>query len=87
VNDIQLARWWCGHVKHIRRYFELYPSHKLVELELYANNGSSSVLYGMFQRPSSSPSDSNNNNNNFEDDKKNDACWGHANVNEIVVLK
>jgi hypothetical protein len=88
VNDIQLARWWCGHVKHIRKYVELYPSHKLIELELYDNDGSSSVLYDMFQRPSSSPSDSSNNNdNNFEDDKKNDACWGHANVNKRAVLK
>jgi len=84
VNDIQLARWWCGHVKHIRKYVELYPSHKLIELELYDNDGSSSVLYDMFQRPSSSPSDGNNN-NNFEDDKKNNACWGHANVNKKVV--
>jgi hypothetical protein len=87
VNDIQLARWWCGHVKHIRKYVELYRSHKLIELELYDNDSSSSVLYDMFQRPpSSSPSDSNN--NNCEDDKKNDdACWGHANVNKKIVLK
>ena len=35
LSDDQLRDWWCGHVKHIRKFVETYNnSHKLIELDL-----------------------------------------------------
>jgi hypothetical protein len=70
VNDIQLGRWWCSHVHHIREYVKQYPTHKLIELELYDTKTSSEILYDIFQK------------NKQHDGNENNSCWGHANVNK-----
>lgn len=48
LSDVQLAKWWCGHALHIREYVKEYPSHSLIELDLYDTNGTSSLLYDLF---------------------------------------
>jgi hypothetical protein len=49
LTGVQLAKWWCGHVLHIRDYVQEYPSHALIELDLYDSNGTASILYDLFQ--------------------------------------
>merc|ERR1711957_981408 len=49
IKDVQLAKWWCGHVLHIREYVKEYPSHSLIELDLYDTNETESLLYHLFQ--------------------------------------
>ena len=48
-DDFGLARWWCSHVKHIRSFVKQYPSHDLIELDLYHPSESSSILAELFQ--------------------------------------
>ncbi len=43
-----LRRWWCGHVKHIREFTRLHPSHQLLELNLYDGNETSQILSKFF---------------------------------------
>ncbi|VEU34693.1 unnamed protein product, partial [Pseudo-nitzschia multistriata] len=38
ATESQLRDWWCHHVRHIRRFVDEYPSHTLVELDLYDNH-------------------------------------------------
>jgi Sulfotransferase domain len=52
LTDQQLRRWWCGHVQHIREYVQEYPSHRLIELDLY-NEETSSILADIFQSKTS----------------------------------
>jgi len=49
LTGLQQAKWWCGHVLHIREYVSEYPSHALIELDLYDSNGTASYLYDLFQ--------------------------------------
>lgn len=49
LSDGQLRNWFCGHVHHIREYVREYPSHRLIELDLYDNEGTASVLADLFQ--------------------------------------
>jgi len=44
-----MAKWWCGHVLHIREYVKEYPSHALIELDLYDMEGSISLLYDLLK--------------------------------------
>jgi hypothetical protein len=46
--DQNLRSWWCGHVKHIRQFVKHYPSHKLIELDLYDDRGTSKVMAELF---------------------------------------
>jgi hypothetical protein len=48
LTDQQLRRWWCGHILHIREYVQEYPSHQLIELDLYDNDLTSSILEDVF---------------------------------------
>jgi hypothetical protein len=52
LTDIQMARWWCNHVQHIREYtsqkYGGYTSHTLIELDLYNTNETSQLLYDLF---------------------------------------
>ncbi|KAL3907309.1 MAG: hypothetical protein SGILL_008926 [Bacillariaceae sp.] len=48
-----MRRWWCGHVHHIREFVKEYPSHRLIELDLYNNDEASSILTDIFQAKSS----------------------------------
>jgi hypothetical protein len=49
LTDVQLAKWWYGRVLHIREYVQEYPSHALIELDLYDSNGTASLLNDLFQ--------------------------------------
>jgi len=49
LSKIQMAKWWCGHVLHIREYVKEYSSHALIELDLYDSNGTASLLYDLLQ--------------------------------------
>lgn len=40
----QLEAWWCLHVRHVRKFVETYPSHNLIELDLYDKNRKTSEL-------------------------------------------
>ena len=53
ITNQQLARWVCGHVNHLREYVHWYPSHTLLELDLYDTIGTSRVLYDIFQASAS----------------------------------
>ena len=77
LKDIQLAKWWCGHVLHLREYVREYPSHVLIELDLYNSTESESVLYDLFQTDTDA----------FQTSKRKpgDApsqCWGKSNSSE-----
>jgi hypothetical protein len=48
VSTQQLRNWWCGHVKHVREFVRQYPSHKLIELDLYDTQGSSNLMSKLF---------------------------------------
>jgi hypothetical protein len=58
LTDQQIARWWCGHIKHIREYVKLYTNHTLIELDLYNTKETSNALYDIFQSTISSSSSS-----------------------------
>jgi hypothetical protein len=47
-SDENLHSWWCGHVQHIREFVKRYPSHKLIELDLYDGPGTSKVMAELF---------------------------------------
>jgi hypothetical protein len=48
VNEQQLQDWWCTHVLHIREFVKQYPSHNLIELDLYDGETSSQLLSQLF---------------------------------------
>ena len=45
----EIRNWLCGHVKHVREFVKTYPSHKLIELDLYDTEQSSQVMASLFQ--------------------------------------
>ncbi|KAG7340386.1 hypothetical protein IV203_023929 [Nitzschia inconspicua] len=47
VTPQQLQDWWCSHVLHIRQFVKEYPSHALIELDLY-DSESSAILSELF---------------------------------------
>jgi hypothetical protein len=49
ITDVQMAKWWCGHVLHIREYVKEYPSHALIELDLYDMKGSETLLHDLLK--------------------------------------
>lgn len=69
ITDSQLARFWCGHVKHIRAYAREYPSHKLIEVDLYDSNTTSELMTQLFGIPGE----------NGHVDGSSKSCWGHSN--------
>jgi len=58
-----MAHFVCSHVQHVRNFVEAYPSHALIELDLYDMDHSRSVMSALF--PSSK--------------KNSSECWGHGN--------
>jgi hypothetical protein len=48
LTDQELASWHCSHVQYIREFVRHYPSHKLIELDLYDNEGSSELMSKLF---------------------------------------
>lgn len=91
----QLVRWWCGHVNHIRNYVKQYPSHKLIELDLYDTDETSKVLYDLFQGESYNGFETKPENNDDLPKKNHNitttptpSCsWGHSNTNKIKTVK
>ena len=73
LSNAQMARWWCSHVRHIREYVKQYPSHKLIELDLYDKKGTSKVLYDLFQADTDIES------------SQQESCWVHANSNNQTI--
>ena len=65
LSDVQMARWWCGHVLHIREYVKAYPGHALIELDLYDTEGSEELLQDLFRADS--------------DPNVSQTCFGHRN--------
>jgi hypothetical protein len=47
-TENNLRHWWCSHVKHVREFVKHYPSHKLVEFDLYNNAQTSDHLSQLF---------------------------------------
>jgi hypothetical protein len=48
LTDQEIRNWLCGHVKHIREFVKRYPTHKLIELDLYDTEGSSEAMSSLF---------------------------------------
>jgi hypothetical protein len=48
-KDQDLRNWYCGHVRHIREFVALHPSHALIELDLYDMERSATVMAKLFQ--------------------------------------
>lgn len=47
-RKLELQRWWCSHISHIRAFVKQYPSHKLIELDLYDDEHSADTLATLF---------------------------------------
>jgi len=78
LTSLQGARWWYGHVLHIREYVREYPSHALIELDLYDSASSAELLHDLFEADADA---------HYEADPnavldKTAQCWGHSNLNE-----
>mmetsp|Transcript_30169 Transcript_30169/g.64682 ORF Transcript_30169/g.64682 Transcript_30169/m.64682 type:complete len:229 (-) Transcript_30169:590-1276(-) len=73
LSNRDRARWVCGHAMHIREYVKEYPSHALVELDLYDTDGTKKVLDDLFGADTVGV-----------DDDPGDApsCWGQSNKNK-----
>mmetsp|Transcript_39728 Transcript_39728/g.45257 ORF Transcript_39728/g.45257 Transcript_39728/m.45257 type:complete len:90 (+) Transcript_39728:2-271(+) len=69
-SSVQLAKWWCGHVLHLREYVKEYPTHVMIELDLYDSNKTASVLHDLFQADYEQQKDS---------ELSSKQCWGHKN--------
>jgi hypothetical protein len=48
LTQQEIRNWLCGHVKHVREFVKQYPTHKLIELDLYDTEGSSKVMATLF---------------------------------------
>ena len=80
LTNTQVAKWWCGHVLHIREYVKEYLSHSLIELDLYNTNGTESLLYDLIQV------DTNRHKTKHQHLHKRQRCfWGHSNKNQKIV--
>jgi len=55
----------CSHILHVRHFVEEFPSHALIELDLYDSNTSAMVMSELFST--------------VAEEKVNPTCWGHAN--------
>ena len=73
ISDTQIVKWWCGHVLHLREYIREYPSHALIELDLYDTSGTNSVLHDLFQADAM--------------DGEGKECWGKSNTKEEFEAK
>jgi hypothetical protein len=50
---MDLQRWWCSHIKHVRAFVKQHPSHKLIELDLYDEPGSAITMASLFNAKAS----------------------------------
>jgi hypothetical protein len=44
----EIRNWLCGHVKHVREFVKQYPTHRLIELDLYDTEVSSKAMSSLF---------------------------------------
>ena len=51
LSYTDLATFYCNHVKHIRRFVQQYPTHRLIELDLYNTNQTSDIMSKLFRIP------------------------------------
>lgn len=63
--EAALTQFLCSHVLHARHFVEEFPSHALIELDLYDQETVAFVLTSLFP------------NRNTTDEK---SCWGHRNA-------
>ena len=84
LTDLQGARWWCGHVLHMREYVREYPSHALIELDLYDSEGSAGLLHDLFEADTDAHHAAHPKNSSGGDGggDKPAQCWGHSNANK-----
>ena len=84
LTDLQGARWWCGHVLHMREYVREYPSHALIELDLYDSESSAGLLHDLFEADTDAHHAANPKNASGGDGGGDTPaqCWGHSNANE-----
>eukprot|EP00531_Pseudo-nitzschia_arenysensis_P015244 CAMPEP_0116150976 /NCGR_PEP_ID=MMETSP0329-20121206/19846_1 /TAXON_ID=697910 /ORGANISM="Pseudo-nitzschia arenysensis, Strain B593" /LENGTH=359 /DNA_ID=CAMNT_0003647549 /DNA_START=294 /DNA_END=1373 /DNA_ORIENTATION=+ len=75
ISNVQIAKWWCGHVLHLREYVNEYPSHALIELDLYSTESTSDVMYDLFQADAT---------NGAAEGMR---CWGKSNANDGTRFK
>ena len=95
LTNTQVAKWWCGHVLHIREYVQEYPSHSLIELDLYDTNGTERLLYDLIQvdtnayhRGQQRQAKSNKGARSSQDQTptpRQQCFWGHSNQNSKIV--
>ncbi len=43
-----MSQFFCSHVQHLRNFVKEHPSHTLIELDLYDNQGSSTIMGALF---------------------------------------
>lgn len=93
LTNTQVAKWWCGHVLHIREYVKEYPSHSLIELDLYDTSGTESLLYDLIQVDTNAyrgqrQAKSNKGARSSQDQTptpRQQCFWGHSNQNSKIV--
>lgn len=59
----ELYFWWCTHITHIREFVQQYPSHKLIEVNLYDSEKTSTILATLFNSTKTCWKKSNSNEN------------------------
>ena len=67
---------------HIRDYVQEYPSHALIELDLYDLNGTTSLLYDLFQADTDAYHYTQQQNQDQQQDDASGSsvsCWGQSN--------
>jgi hypothetical protein len=67
---MDLPRWWCSHIKHVRAFVKQHPSHKLIELDLYDETRSAATMASLFNRKRSCWGHKNERKNNTKLTKK-----------------
>lgn len=78
VTELQLAKWWCGHALHIREYVREYPTHSLIEMDLYDTDGTSDLLHDLFQVDADAYWENERKHVNKIPERP-EQCWGHGN--------
>ncbi|KAL7528169.1 hypothetical protein ACHAXR_004050 [Thalassiosira sp. AJA248-18] len=49
ATEQDLENWWCTHVQHVREFVKQYPTHSLIELDLYDTRGTSQAMASLFR--------------------------------------
>ena len=99
LDFYDIEHYFCNHVKHIREFVKQYPSHNLIELDLYNSEETSDILTKLFitnDNISTKKNRTTNSNNNETNETMTNAtalpdslpsCWGHHNVKGNAIEK